>query len=174
METIRKYADETAYNDRFLFSRLLSQGSAARCPACPIPGNCLTNEENILLPTYPRICSAFGFYQKQQKYILEDNFLGLDRRDIELLNLDRRPSKVRKYYTLLSTVSIRRVLYPTKTNARQITNVPGTVRIGVRNGKVSREVSVGKEGRRDGPYLASKTKSKVRVVVSRWRTGVGR
>lgn len=57
----------------------------------------LTNEENILLPTYPRICSAFGFYQKQQKYILEDNFLGLDRRDIELLNPETEAWKIGIY-----------------------------------------------------------------------------
>ena len=57
----------------------------------------LTNEENILLPTYPRICPAFGFYQKQQKYILEDNFLGLDRRDIELLNPETEAWKIGIY-----------------------------------------------------------------------------
>lgn len=57
----------------------------------------LTNEENILLPTYPRICSAFGFYQKRQKYILEDNFLGLDRRDIEMLNPETEAWKIGIY-----------------------------------------------------------------------------
>ena len=29
----------------------------------------LTNEENILLPTYPRICSAFGFIRSSKVYI---------------------------------------------------------------------------------------------------------
>lgn len=57
----------------------------------------LTNEENILLPTYPRICTAFGFYQKQQKYILEDNFLGSDRQDIELLNPETEAWKIGIY-----------------------------------------------------------------------------
>lgn len=57
----------------------------------------LTNEENILLPTYPRICTAFGFYQKQQKYILEDNFLGSDRQGIELLNPETEAWKIGIY-----------------------------------------------------------------------------
>ncbi len=57
----------------------------------------LTNEENILLPTYPRICTAFGFYQKQQKYILEDNFLGSDRQEIELLNPETEAWKIGIY-----------------------------------------------------------------------------
>ncbi len=57
----------------------------------------LTNEENILLPTYPRICTAFGFYQKQQRYILEDNFLGSDRQGIELLNPETEAWKIGIY-----------------------------------------------------------------------------
>ncbi len=57
----------------------------------------LTNEENILLPAYPRICSVFGFYQKQQKYILEDNFLGTDRQEIESWNPETEAWKIGIY-----------------------------------------------------------------------------
>lgn len=49
----------------------------------------LTDEENILLPSMRRIAGPLGFYKKQGRYILEDDFLfqdgetaaGLDRRE---------------------------------------------------------------------------------------------
>ncbi len=57
----------------------------------------LTNEENILLPTYPRISTAFGFYQKRQKYILEDSFIGKDIREVESLNPETEAWKIGIY-----------------------------------------------------------------------------
>ena len=35
----------------------------------------LSNTENILLPSYRRISNRFGFYRKQQRYIMQDTFL---------------------------------------------------------------------------------------------------
>lgn len=35
----------------------------------------LSNTENILLPSYRRISNRFGFYGKQQRYIMQDTFL---------------------------------------------------------------------------------------------------
>lgn len=35
----------------------------------------LSNTENILLPSYRRISNWFGFYRKQQRYIMQDTFL---------------------------------------------------------------------------------------------------
>ncbi len=42
----------------------------------------LSNIENILLPSYRRISNRFGFYRKQQRYIMQDTFLAEEQRVI--------------------------------------------------------------------------------------------
>lgn len=57
----------------------------------------LSNEENILLPSYKRISDRFGFYEKPVRYIMRDTFLGQKRNEIRMINRDSEGWKLAVY-----------------------------------------------------------------------------
>lgn len=57
----------------------------------------VTKEDNILMPSYPKISDRLGFYQKASSYILNDNFLFEDGDTLENLDLAKQGWKLVLY-----------------------------------------------------------------------------